>query len=94
MLDLETKWKAAEGLVARVNKDGSVILMRLDESSNFYKIDGIAAQVWQSLADSKSVSDLIQEQVEKLPQYAADLKNDIPPFVAELLDKRLIVQQS
>ena len=94
MLNLDTKWKAGADLVARVNKDGSIILMRLDESSNFYKIDGIAAQVWQSLANSKSATDLINEQVEKLPQYATELKNDIPPFIAELLEKRLIVQQS
>lgn len=94
MLDLEMKWTSGKDLAARVNKDGSVILMRLDESSNFYKIDGIAAQIWQSLSNSKSVTDLISEQVEKLPQFATELKNDIPPFVASLLEKKLIVQHS
>jgi Coenzyme PQQ synthesis protein D (PqqD) len=94
MLNLEAKWTAGKDLVARINKDGSVILMRLDESSNFYKIDGIAAQVWQSLSESKSVTDLINEQVEKLPQFANELKADIPPFVASLLEKKLIVQHS
>ena len=88
-------YKAAPDIVARNNQDGTVIVMRLDESSLFYKINGLAAQVWTSLGsstDSKSVSQVVGELTAQYPQFAQQLQQDIPKFVSELVDKKLVIE--
>ena len=45
-LNLEQAFICEKDLVSRKNQDGTVILMKLDDSSVFYKINGFASILW------------------------------------------------
>ena len=76
--------------IARVNQDGTVIVMKLDESSLFYKIDGIAAEVWSCLTQQKTTTELLREIETKYPTFKSQLSSDVPQFIGELLKKNLL----
>lgn len=78
-------------VVSRKNQDGSLILMRLDASSVFFKIDGIAAQIWSDLSEPKTVQELLSQYQNKYPQYNDKLSTDIPSLINQLKEKNLIV---
>lgn len=50
----------AKEIVARKNQDGTVILMRLDESTSFFKITGIAAEIWYAIETPRLLGDLLE----------------------------------
>lgn len=78
-------------LIARKNQDGTVIIMKLDESTHFYKIDGIAADVWFGLAQQRSsLLELMPTLKSKYPKFQTELDADVPKFVLELLNKKLL----
>lgn len=91
-IDLNQNMQISKDVIARKNQDGTVIVMRLDESSIFYKIDGIAAQVWGSLSQSKNMAQLITEFEQLYPENKTDLQKDIPPFLGDLLQKKLLIE--
>lgn len=91
-MDMNQSVTISKEVVARKNQDGTVVVMRLDESSLFYKIDGIAAQVWESLTHAKKTSELIKEFQALYPDNKADLEKDIPLFVSEVLNKNLVIK--
>ena len=89
-LDPSKGIQAAKDLIARKNQDGTVIIMKLDESTHFFKIDGIAAEVWANLAQRSTMGELLQAVKNKHPKHHAELDVDIPKFVLELLNKNLL----
>ncbi len=82
----------AKDLIARRNQDGNVIVMRLDESSLFYKIDGIAAQVWGDLVDKKTADELVAKYQDLYPENKDDIQKDISNFIQMLFEKKLVVE--
>lgn len=82
--------QASKELIARKNQDGTVIIMKLDESTHFYKIDGIAAEVWENLVQRSTMSELLQAVKNKHPKHHTELDVDVPKFVLELLNKNLL----
>lgn len=91
-MDASKTFKTAKDIVARRNQDGTFIIMKLDESSFFYKIDGIAAEVWSKLANPCSLGQLNSELFTKYPQFTTQLESDISNFVNQLLEKNLIFE--
>ncbi len=92
---MDQSYKAASDIVARHNQDGTVIVMRLDESSLFYKINGLAAKVWASYGSSneaKKLSNVVEEMASQHPEFSTRLQQDIPKFVSELVQKKLLIE--
>lgn len=90
-VDLGKALLVSKELIARKNQDGTVIIMKLDESTHFYKIDGIAADIWFSLTQQRSsLSELMPTIKNKYPKFHTELDVDIPKFVLELLNKKLL----
>jgi hypothetical protein len=89
---MENQYQIAKGVVARKNQDSSVILMKMDDSSIFYRIDGIASEVWNALADKKSSNEVISEMEGQYPQFSLQLNEDVPKFLTDLLEKKLVDQ--
>ena len=83
--------QVSKDIIARKNQDGTVIIMKADESSVFYKIDGIAAQVWSCLSQRTTLEELALAIKEKHPKNNLELDVDIPKFVLELLNKSLLI---
>lgn len=85
----------AKDIVARSNQDGTVIVMRLDESSLFYKINGIAAQVWGAIGSATNpmtANQLVGELTKDYPQFSPQLQQDIPKFLSDLVSKKLLME--
>jgi len=91
-LPTEQGLQVSKQVIARRNQDGTVIIMRMDDSSFFYKIDGIAAQVWTALVSRKTVTELNEHFVSQYPEFRNQLQQDIPAFVAELKQKNLLIE--
>lgn len=91
-LDPHQGLQLSKEIIVRKNQDGTVIVMRLDESAMFYKIDGIAAKVWSSLVERKTLSDLVSEFSDQHPQNKNQVDQDISNFVGDLLNKNLIIK--
>jgi len=89
---MEQTYQIASGTVARKNPDGSMIVMKMDDSSFFYKIDGIASEVWSLLSEKTSSDKLVSELTKKYPDFSENLQKDIPVFMTELLNKKLIME--
>ena len=72
-LDAQQFLQLSKEIIARKNQDDTVIVMRLDESSLFYKIDGVAAQVWSKLVEPAQVSTVVSEFKKQYPKILEHL---------------------
>jgi hypothetical protein len=69
-----------DGLVCRVNKDGSIIVMKMNDDDLFYKVNGVAADMWQKFSDKKIhlghiVNDLSKEYSIPVERIVADAQS-------------------
>lgn len=81
---------ACKEVVGRETKDGTQILMKMDASNSFFKIDGVAAQVWTALKVGISEQELVEQMSEKYPHHKEELKSDIKKLLVDLHQKKLI----
>jgi len=90
LLDKEIVFTKAEDVVCRENNDGSVIVMRLDNSDEFYKIDGVAAEVFE-LIDSKRTLGAIVEMIHTAYEVEKNLiLEDSSKLLSDLLSKNIV----
>jgi len=52
--------KIMDDVVSRSTQDGCAILMKLDSSTTFYKLNGISAQIWKELQAQKSLESILE----------------------------------
>lgn len=91
-IEPKTSIQAIKNIISRSNQDGTVILMRMDETNLFYKIDGIASAVWTELGNRTTLQNLITLFSEKYPAHRNKLEKDIPCFINELQKHDLLVK--
>lgn len=76
--------------IHRKNPDGSVILMKVTDEDDFYKITGVAATIWQNIDGKKSIGQIMQEVLNDFDVTAEQLTADTEPFLQKLLDLKII----
>jgi hypothetical protein len=86
----EISLKIDENLVARKNDDGTTILMKMDNSETFYKINGIAALVWDKISDLKPIQSIIEEITTDYDTDIETVKNDVKVLITDLEKYNLI----
>ncbi len=79
-----------EDLVARNNDDGTVVIMRMDESSTFYKVDGVAADIWKGLNKNQSLKEIFATIKTQYDVEDDQLIADITAFINDLEGRELI----
>jgi ornithine carbamoyltransferase len=84
------KFELTQDVVARTNQDGTVIIMKMDESNTFYKINGIAADYWRSLTNKVATQDFINNAIKEYNVTKETIESDISNLLATLLNKNLI----
>lgn len=89
---LNDTFKVAEDIISRTNQDGTCVLMRMDDSSVFFKIDGVAAEVWQSISKGQSASEILDQLAQKHSVEKSVIENDTKSFIQEVLDKKFITK--
>jgi hypothetical protein len=82
----------AASVISRKNQNGTVILMLLDKASSFYKLDGIAAEVWSCFEAPKSLESVMEYFAERYPAKAKTLHRDIDGLVKKLVKSQLLAQ--
>lgn len=82
MIDSET--------MTRNNQDGSVVVMKLDESNSFFKINGVAASIWKQLNENVSLSEAYQNILNEFHVAEEKLSDDIDALLETLKKKDLI----
>lgn len=79
-----------DDLVARNNDDGTIVIMRMDESSLFFKIDGIAADIWKGLNKNQGLKEIFAEIKSQYDVEDEQLLKDISTFIGDLESRDLI----
>lgn len=87
---LSKQVKLTPDLVARNNDDGTIVVMRMDESNLFFKIDGVAAEVWKGLNANKGLQEIFDEIKGSYDVTDDQLKGDMEKFLNDLKGRDLI----
>lgn len=72
-------------IVFRRNKDGSVLITQLNNDNKFYKINGVAAELWMKLDGSQSLQKIMQELLETYEVDSNRLYQDSETCIKELI---------
>ena len=83
-------FEVQEDIVSRKNQDGTVVLMKMDDSEMFYKIDGVAASVWKAIEEKKQVGDIKTEILGEFDVSSDQLNNDVESFLNDLIGKSIV----
>lgn len=88
----ECNYVVQESVVSRANQDGTVILMKMDEGNTFFKINGVAAEVWKELSSKKDINQIADEMANAYDAPKDKIITDMKNLVETLLTKDLIKQ--
>lgn len=86
-----TTLEKAVDVVTRKSNDGSVVVMKLDNSNYFYKITGIAAEIWSEVDGGKPLSEVRDTILKRYNVAAEQLDQDIECFVKKLKEYKFIL---
>lgn len=87
----ETIFKKSEEIVDRKNNNENiVVLMKMDDSSSFYKIRGVATEVWELLGEGKSVKTIVDDISGRYEVGGDQIRKDVEGFLDELIEMDVI----
>lgn len=88
----ESNYLIPEDIVSRSNQDGTVILMKMDEGNSFFKINGVAAEVWKEMVAKKGLNEIAQAMYSTYNAPKEQIDTDIKNFLETLMSKNLITK--
>lgn len=88
----ENNYLIPEDIVSRSNQDGTVILMKMDEGNTFFKINGVAAEVWKEMVAKKDLKEIAQTMHSTYNAPKEQIDSDIKSFLETLISKNLITK--
>jgi len=87
----ETVFKKSDEIVDRKNNNENIIvLMKMDDSSSFYKIKGVATEVWELIGEGKNVKSIVEDLNAKYTVGDGQIRKDVESFLDELLEMDVI----
>lgn len=92
MSALNSQYKMSDDVVIRKNQDGTMIMMKMDDSNVFFKVQGVSVNVLKGIQDSKGPQDIIQEIVSEYDVDSSQVESDVENFLTELVSKDLLVK--
>lgn len=87
---LDQQYVIATDIVSRNNTDGTVVIMKMDDSNNFFKINGVSAEIWSGLSGQKSLKTIASDILNNYDISDEVVTKDITSVVHTLLEKNLI----
>ncbi len=66
------------------------MLVSLDESENFYRIDGMASQAWGMLEEGLSLSQISQNLISQYPDHKEEVLKDLEAFIHKLIELKIL----
>ena len=88
---MNNSYIVSKEIVGRKNQDNTVIIMKLDDSKVFYKINGLAALIWSFFQSPASEAMVVQAFHKKYAISTNDFHSEISLFIQSLLAKNLLV---
>ena len=89
-VDQQKVYQILEDVVSRNNQDGTFVLMKMDDSELFYKIEGVAAEIWKGIEQKKNIASIKSQIMGEYNVAEDQLNKDIESFVTTLLSKKLL----
>jgi hypothetical protein len=89
-LDGNLVFTISEDIVCRNNDDGTIVVMNLDNSDAFFKIDGIAAEVFQLINSKRSFSKIVDTIHDAYEYDKERILSDTSNLLSQLLAKNII----
>lgn len=87
----ESQIALAEDIVCRVNQDGTVIVMKMNEDEFFYKINGVAAEMWQKFSTEQTCLGHVIEGIAKNYSMATEqILKDSQEFLSKVHQLKFI----
>lgn len=86
----DTIFSLTENYVHRKNPDDSVILMKVTNDDDFFKITGVASQIWQRIDGKKSVKTILDSILNEYDVSQEQLAKDAEPFLKKLIELDII----
>ncbi|OUR93614.1 hypothetical protein A9Q84_19285 [Halobacteriovorax marinus] len=87
----DSKFQKHEDVVSRKNANDIVVLMKMDDSSSFFKINGVAAEVWELIDSGLSVKEVIDKLTAEYNVSREQLQGDVNSLLTNLLEKELAI---
>lgn len=81
-------------IVFRRNKDGSVLITQLNNDNKFYKINGVAAELWMKLDGSQSLEKIMKALLDEYDVDSKRLYQDSESCLNELIKLDFVVKVS
>lgn len=88
---LSKNYSVQEDIVSRINPNGTVVLMKMDDSEIFFKVSGVAAEVWKGIEEGAELPLVISKIVEDYDCSVEQVEEDTRSFIEELIKKDIIV---
>lgn len=76
--------------VHRRNPDDSVILMKVTDDDDFFKITGVASQIWQRIDGKRNIEEILDSILEEYDVTEEQLIKDAEPFLKRLIELEII----
>lgn len=88
-----TRYVIDDEIVASRNNDGSIVAMKVDDSDLFYKITGVATEVWNKLEAGVNTDEIIASITSEYEISKDVVEKDIEEFYKDLLKFNIIKQK-
>ncbi len=83
-------FKVAAAVISRRSQNGTIILMNTYKAISFFKIEGIATEVWRCFESAQSIKAVTEHMADVFPKHAKTLARNIEGFVKELVKLELL----
>jgi hypothetical protein len=82
--------KPAKNILFRKNSNGTVLIMKLDDEDFFFKIDGLAAEIWLKIDGKTALSKIRSQILSQFKAPEARFDRDLNKFMSQLKKEKLI----
>lgn len=86
----DAQYVKQDDVVVRSNQDGTMIMMKMDDSNVFYKVEGVAAEVLKGVQEGKIPNDIISSLLDQYETSRDEVTKDVEKFINEMMGKDLL----
>lgn len=80
-----------EDVICRENQDGTVVVMKMSEDEYFYKIDGVAAEMWTKFsANNSNLGEIAKDLASEYSVESEKIIEDAQVFLNKALELKFI----
>jgi hypothetical protein len=90
IMNSDKVYKVSELIVSKKDQAGVHMLVSLDESDNFFRIDGLASTVWDMLVAGKTAPFICQTLISQYPENKEQIDQDVAGLISKLIELKIL----